>query len=71
MRERQENQCCQCGLMMMMMHNSFDYIENKSLLSQIKQMQESKVLQYFGNERHNSAALDAFVKVMKMANQTG
>ena len=27
---------------------------------------ESEVLQYFGNMKHNSAALDAFAEVMKV-----
>ena len=32
---------------------------------------ESKVLQYFGNVTHNSAASDAFVEVMKVMNHFG
>ena len=30
-----------------------------------------KFLQYFSNMRHNSAATDAFVDVVKMMNHTG
>ena len=30
-----------------------------------------KFLQYFGNMRHNLAALNAFTKVVKMTNHTG
>ena len=29
---------------------------------------ESKVLQYYGNMRHNLAVLDAFVEVVKVTN---
>ena len=32
---------------------------------------ESKVLQYFGNMRHDSAILDAFTKVMYVTNHSG
>ena len=32
---------------------------------------KSKVLQYLGNVRHNSTALDTFAKVMKVMNYTG
>ena len=32
---------------------------------------ESKVLQYFGDTRYNSAALVAFAKVVNMTNHTG
>ena len=31
----------------------------------------TQVLQYFGNIKHNSAALDAFAEVMKMTNHIG
>ena len=34
-------------------------------------LSESKVLQYFGNIRHNSAILDTFADVMKVINHTG
>ena len=30
-----------------------------------------KVLQYFGNVRHNLATLDAFAKIIKVMNHTG
>ena len=32
---------------------------------------ESKALQYFGNVRHNTAAPDNFIGVMKVTNHTG
>ena len=32
---------------------------------------ESKVLQYFSNAKHNSAALDTFTKILKVINYTG
>ena len=32
---------------------------------------ESKVLQYFSNVRHNSAAVDAFVEIVKVTNHIG
>ena len=32
---------------------------------------ERKFLQYFGNIKHNLAALDAFAKVVKVTNYTG
>ena len=32
---------------------------------------ESKVLQYFGNTRHNSITQDTFVKIMKVTNHSG
>ena len=32
---------------------------------------ESKVLQYFGNVRHNTTALDGSAKVVKMMNRIG
>ena len=31
----------------------------------------SKVLQFLGNMRHNSAALDDFTEVLKVTNHTG
>ena len=31
----------------------------------------SQILQYFGNMRHNSTALNAFTMVVKMTNHTG
>ena len=31
---------------------------------------KSKILYYFGNARHNSAALDAFTNIVKVANHT-
>ena len=34
-------------------------------------LDESKILQYFGNVRHNSSALDAFVEVVVVSNNTG
>ena len=36
-----------------------------------KYLSESKLLQYFGNARHNSVALDAFTEVVKVTNHTG
>ena len=34
-------------------------------------LSESKVLQYFGNVRHNSAAADAFTEGVKVMNHNG
>ena len=34
-------------------------------------LDEAKVLKYFGNVRHYSAALDAFAKIVNVTNQVG
>ena len=46
------------------------FVKNFSKYSNTTDSKVTKVLQYFGHVRHNSAYLDDFVKVVKVTNNT-
>ena len=57
----------------MKIYTNNDYIASSNIIfSSLATLYlvESKVLQYFGNVRHSSAALDTFTEVVKVANHT-